>query len=204
MTDITTSAASSNGTGGASTNGADSSVNDTEIKNPESILAKNRELLALQRKQKDELDSMKNRLAEIEQQKMSAEGKKDEVITKLNEQIRSANTELSKLKTSYAVRTVQNQVKQKAAEMGCVDTDLLLKAVDLQAISVVDEEFNVDQQLLGTQMESLKKTKPFLFKKSGPDIKDGIPVNSGMQNGVDVSKMSLKEMKAFALKNNIT
>lgn len=204
MTDITT-VSSSNGTTDNSANGAAANTNGVDVKDPSAVLAKNKELLELIRKEKQSKVEMQQKLQEIEQAKLQAEGKKDELITQLQAQMKQIQTEFNKTKATYAFTSVKNQAALKAKELGCIDTDLLLKAMDLDSlqVNVVDDSFNVDHESLTTQLEQVRKTKPFLFKQAGPTIKDGVPSTQSMQKTgeVDFNKMTTAQLIEYAKKN---
>lgn len=204
MTDITT-VGSSNGTTDIQANGQTPGVNDVQVKDPNAVLAKNKELLELIRKEKQSKLEMAQKLQEIEQAKLQAEGKKDELIAQLQSQMKQIQTDFNKTKATYAFTSVKNQAASKAKELGCVDTDLLLKAMDLDSlqVNVVDDSFNVDIESLTTQLEQVRKAKPFLFKQAGPVIKDGIPSTQTMQKTgeVDFSKMTTQQLIDYAKKN---
>lgn len=201
MTDINTES-SANGTDSSKPNGQDTNVNDvTGVKDPNAVLAKNQELLALIRKEKQSKSELVLKIQEIEQAKLLAEGKKDEYITQLQNQMKTVNADLKKTKATYALKTVKDQVKIKAGLFGCIDTDLLTKAMDLESlnVSMVDDDFNVDDENLTAQLEAMRKQKPHLFKQAGPEIKDGLPGSSKMQNvGIDYSSMTLAQMQELA------
>lgn len=201
MTDVNTES-TTNGTDSKQANGHADSINDTvSVKDPNAVLAKNRELLDLVRKEKQSKSELMQKIQEIEQAKLQAEGKKDELITQLQAQMRAAQAELKKTKATYALKSVKDQVKLKASTLGCVDTDLLARAMDLESlnVSMVDDEFNVDEENLTAQLESIRKQKPFLFKQAGPEIKDGLPGTQRMQAvGTDYSKMTIEQMREMA------
>lgn len=201
MTDVNTES-TTNGTDSTKANGHADGINDTiSVKDPNAVLAKNRELLDLVRKEKQSKSELMQKIQEIEQAKLQAEGKKDELITQLQNQMKAAQAELKKTKATYALKSVKDQVKLKASTLGCVDTDLLSRAMDLESlnVSMVDDEFNVDDENLTAQIESIRKQKPFLFKQAGPEIKDGLPGTQRMQAvGSDYSKMSIEQMREMA------
>lgn len=204
MTDIT-NVSGSNGAIDNGANGTAANTNGVDVKDPSAVLAKNKELLELIRKEKQSKVEMQQKLQEIEQAKMQAEGKKDELITQLQAQMKQIQTDFNKTKATYAFTSVKNQAALKAKELGCIDTDLLLKAMDLDSlqVNVVDDSFNVDHESLTTQLEQVRKTKPFLFKQAGPTIKDGVPSTQSMQKTgeVDFNKMTTAQLIEYAKKN---
>jgi membrane-bound lytic murein transglycosylase len=205
MTDITTGS-SANGTVTTQSNGLATEVNDIQIKNPEGVLAKNKELIELVKKEKQAKADMAQRLQELEQAKMQAEGKKEELIAQLQSQIKQKEAELKTKTAKFAFKSVTEKASRKAAELGCINPELLLKALDLEQlkVSVVDEDsFDVDLDSLNGQLEQARKSMPYLFKQAGPQIKDGVPSAQGMQKTgeVDFSKMTTAQLIDYAKKN---
>ena len=195
----------SNGADHSQANGqVDSGSNATEsVKNPEAVLAKNKELVALLAKQNKEKQELLSRLQEKEQAQLQAEGKKDELIAILKKEKSEIAKMFAETKAKYAHKSVSSQVALKAKELGCVDTDLLTKAIDLETlqVSLVDDDYNVDGQGLMAKLEEIRKTKPFLFKQSGPQIRDGVPSGKVDNNQkVDFTKLSPKELIELARK----
>lgn len=205
MTDITT-VSGANGATNTQANGQATDVNDIQVKNPEAVLAKNKELLELVKKEKQSKADMMQKLQELEQAKMQAEGKKDELIAQLQTQLKQKDVEVKTKTAKFAFKSVKEQTSRKAAEMGCIDPDLLLKAMDLDAlkVDVVDEDtFSVDLETLTGQLEQVRKTKPYLFKQAGPQIKDGVPSKGEFNKAsvADFTKMSTAEIIEYAKKN---
>jgi seryl-tRNA synthetase len=206
MTDINTDSTGS-ATGSASTSGANGNGSAATIKDPTAYESKQRELLAEVKKERDARKILETRMLELDQQKMQAEGKKDEVISQLNKQITDLRDAEKKKTSKYAFKVVKEKVAAKASSLGAIDTETLLKIVDLNAlqVSVVDDDFEVDEDSITNTLETLRKEKPFLFKQAGPTIKDGTP-NGGSRTQVingapDFTKMKTDEILDWA-KNN--
>ena len=165
--------------------------------------------LAEKRNWSEKAKLLESRLKELEQEKMARDGQKDELISALQKEAKDLRESLTKTKKSYAYNSVLKQVELKAAEMGCVDTQLLTKALDLDSLTVTvvsDDDYRVDESALLPHLEKLRKEKSFLFKQAAPNFKDGVPAStSGVitSKQVDFSKMSLAEMKEYAKKQNI-
>jgi hypothetical protein len=160
-------------------------------------------LLAEKKKEQEKRRGLEERLSLLEQEKLEAEGKKDELIKTLKAQAQETAKKYNQATATYAQKLVESQLSQKAKEFGCVDTELLAKAIDLNSLEV-SEDFTVDAQSLETQLNQIRQSKPYLFKAEAPKFKDGVPTNKQQQNpATDIHKMSLEEMKKFAIERGI-
>jgi hypothetical protein len=167
------------------------------VKDPEAVLAKNRELLSNLQKEKQSKAELMQRIKEIEQSKLQAEGKKDELIAQLQADIREANGNYNKTKAKYALKTVKSQIALKAKELGCIDTEMLTKAMNLEGlqVNIVDDDFNVDEANLMTELDAVRKQKAYLFKQPGPEFRDSTPNTNIAKTGpVDFSKMTTAQI----------
>ena len=202
MTDINT-ASGSGGSTSVSSSGTTDETSGQVGKNQVSYDSYQKALTEKKNAQA-KMAELENKLKEFEQDKLQAQGKKDELIQSLQKQLKETTTDFSKTKANYAMKAVTAQVEKRAAEMGCVDSDLLTKAMNLESlkVSVVDDDFNVDGESLTTQLEMVRKSKPYLFKQAGPQIKDGVPNNQVQQNKpVDFTNMTTAQIVEWAKKN---
>ena len=129
------------------------------VKNPEAVLAKNRELLNEKKALATKIAELESLQKEAQNQKLEAEGRKDELIKSLREENKEIKSKLSKTQQSYNWTTVSNQIKEAAAGKGCKDPNALLKLLgsdDLNAIEV-DENFNVNQEDLDRVLDKASK-----------------------------------------------
>lgn len=145
---------------------------------------------------KAELRVREEKLTLAEQEKLSAEGKKDELIAKL----RGDNEKLSKgqkdmLKSVIASR-LDDQLQAEAARLGCVDLEAVSKLVDLSDVEVDEKTFRADKAKLTEVLEDLKKSKPYLFNKVGPKINGKLPSGKVIEGekGKKLSDLSKDEL----------
>lgn len=172
-------------------------VSEETVKNPEAVLAKNRELLNEKKQMAQKIAEFESRFKEISDQKLMAEGKKDELIKSLRDENREVKERLSKTQHSYQWTTVSNQIKEAAVAKGCKDPNALLKLLsddDLNAIEV-DENFSVNTEDLNRVLD--KASKQFSnIKLFGSDVKvdDIIPSNTiKTKSTAEMSRDELKE-----------
>ncbi len=149
-------------------------ADDIIVNNPEAVLKKNRELLGVNKNLKSELEEIKSKFDELENNRLASEGKKDDLLKKLQENLSEKEKALKTMQAKYAYNVVTNQVKTFAEKAGCLNADHLLKLGDLSTLEV-DENFNVPQDGIKGFIESLQKEAPYLFKKDAPNINDKKP-----------------------------
>ena len=149
---------------------------------------------------KSKLQDAEAKLAENEQIKLEADGKKDEVIEKLRKEKADLFETNKNLTTTYAETQVRRQIELKAKELGCVDTDALVKLMDYDGLDI-DDGYNISTQSLDMVMLKAKQDKSYLFSKPNPNVQDGAPVTSVSNGGVDLSKMNTKQIIEMARKS---
>jgi phenylalanyl-tRNA synthetase alpha subunit len=174
---------------------------DVKPNNIEAIEAKKLEALAEAKKAKDEARELKRKLEAIEQEKLESQGKYADINKSLKDKLAEYESQLSNTKKTYAYNAVTSVIKQKAAEMGAVNTEKVLKLMDKSDMELitVDDNFNVDMSTVVSVLEKMKKDNEDigLFKRNTPPVKDVNP-NPGHFNGVKdtgTKGKSLAELK---------
>lgn len=149
------------------------------VKNPEGVLSKNRELLGINKKLSTELSELRDQLERHQEDKQISEGKKDDVISKLREEVRKLKNDLTETIDTYNWNTVESQIKTFATKEGCSDADKLIKLIDNSELSAleVDSKFRVNQDDLAGFVGKLKKDNAFLFPETSANINDINPSN---------------------------
>jgi len=189
--DITSGGAdSAQGSAQTASGGAEGAETSPAKRAYEGILSE----LKTERQKRRELEE---RVQATEAEKLLEQGKLKEYADTLKTQLEKASTELKSMKQSFAFTTVKGQIEREASRLGCVDTELLLKAIDLDKIQV-DDAFNVETQSLSQVLEATRKSKPYLFKHEGPKVKDGVPVPTTTSGKPDFSKMTKQQLIEFA------
>ena len=113
-----------------------------------------REKKAMQSK----LQDAQEKLTKYEQDLLAAEGKKDDVIKSLRDQLEQSNSKLKETTSTFAWNTVQGQIKTEAKANGCVNPDKLIRLLSpekLKAIEV-DDNYNVNGDDLKRIIEEAK------------------------------------------------
>lgn len=159
-----------------------------------------RKLLGEKKQVQSQLQEAMTRLETLEQEKLSAEGKKDELITTVQKKLTEANDKLKKVVGAFQYRAVSNKFVEKARAEGCLKPEKLMQLADLSQIEVdVDNDFSVSDESVTSIIEGLKKEVPFFFQKNNITVIDQVPGNINSQVGPqDLTKKSMDELMALA------
>lgn len=163
--------------------------NEPEIKDPKAVLDKNRELLGKNKNLSTQNKELQDKLAQIEQEKLSAEGKKDELIESLKKKV----SDLESNTKNLGWNMVSSQIAVEAAKRGCVNTNTLMKVIDFQNASINTDDFSIAQDDVKTILDNAMKDHEYLFKKNVTPPKDGGVGNSTPT--VDLKKMTTEQLK---------
>lgn len=166
-----------------------------EIKNPDAVLKKNRELLAKLKIEQDKAKSIQEKLEQIEQEKLAQAGKKDELIESLKTKTKTLEEQYKQATQSFALKTVNSQVLEAARAMGCEKPEVIMKLADLSSVTVNDD-FSVDSEALKIALDKVKEDVPALFKKVAAAPRDGVPA-TGDVKAKTPDQMSIAELKAL-------
>ncbi len=148
-----------------------------QVRNPEAVLNKNRELLGINKKLSGRLAELESMVKATEQEKLSAQGKKDEVIESLRDEISQLKGKIKQKDEAYSWNTIESQVKQYAVKEGCVDPEKLIRLiddVDFESLDV-DSRFRINQDDLSRLVSKAKKDNHFLFDGQKADVDDLTP-----------------------------
>lgn len=140
-----------------------------------------RRLLAEKKKAQARLMELEERASRLEQEKLEAEGSKDQLIEKLKTQLAEKDKKYKSAIGNYAFTSVRSQIEAEASKVGCVDTEALTRLVDLDTLDVDDETFRADQEQVKMLIDEVKQKRPYLFSKHGPKLDPHVP-NIGNTN----------------------
>lgn len=134
-------------------------------------------------------------LDRMEQDKLAAEGNKDELITKLQQRVNESEQELKKRDADFAWTAVTSQIQAKAADMGCVNTESLIKLAtdDLQAFDGIGEDFKVDEDKLKGFLEEQSKKHSYLFQPKKVNVQGVTPGGAPLNNQKSLNEMTAAE-----------
>jgi hypothetical protein len=153
-----------------------------------------RRLLGEKKKVQAEYETTRAELERLKQQEMEAKGEEKKLIDSLRKQLADRDKDLLDVKTNYTFRSLESSLMAEALRQGCIDTDALIKLIDIKSIEINDD-LTVNQDDLKRAISDVATKRTWLFKKKVGDVKDGVPrVNKDDLNGkVDFSKLSLSE-----------
>ncbi len=152
----------------------DKSENEEVVRNPESVLAKNKELLGKQRDLKERLAELEAQKSLMEQSKLESAGKKDELIESLRKTLKEEQDSRKVERNSYAYSVVSSKVREEAAKQGCLDTRSFIKLLEKDDFNTLEisDDYNVNGDDLKRLVESKRNALHFLFKKDIPPTSD--------------------------------
>ena len=140
------------------------------------------------------------RLKTLEDQRLFEQGNKDELIKSLRTKLDAESKKTKDLYGSFARKSLSAQLRSAASEAGCIDPDAVMSLADLSALEVDANTLEADGDEIKDVINGLKKSKPYLFQKSGPKLNaklpNGIAVGPGGQP--DLKNMSDGELQALA------
>jgi hypothetical protein len=138
--------------------GSHDNISDISAKDSVSYES-HKKLLGEKKNLQTKFEQMQAEIESFRQEKMSAEGKKDDVINSLRQQLEERTKEAKELKNNFAWNTVQTQIKNEASAKGCVNPDKLIRLLSKEEINgiEIDESFNVNHQDLSKLIENAKK-----------------------------------------------
>ena len=148
-----------------------------------------------------ENDALKARLAALEQDKMQAEGNKDELISALRKQLGETESKLKQDRSSYTWNVVGAQIKSELATRGVSDPDKALKFAaavhkdDLSTVEV-DDKYNVNGEDLKRFVDKFlneNQSMGFISKVAPKDLSPGKVEMTGHEDK-KTSKMSDEEI----------
>jgi len=116
-----------------------------------------------------EFNQLKERLSSLEQEKLEAEGNKDELIQSLRKELNERKTREKTIIGSIALSQGKNALVDEAVKAGCNSPEILTKLLegDLQGLEY-DQEFRPDRDQVRTLVEEARKKNPILFSKEPP------------------------------------
>lgn len=147
----------------------------------------------------EKLSDYEARLQELEEQKLSAEGKKDELIDTYKSQLDDYKNKLQATHRDFAWRTLQKEFDKEASRQNCINSQKLLKLIDKDDLATIEigEDFSVNTESLVSIIEKSKKENPFLFDPNNVKAAAiGTPQIKPKENkDNDIKKLSMKELE---------
>lgn len=166
------------------------------IKNPEAVLAKNKELLSKMATSKEELEQLRTWKKDQEMAVEEKKGNYENVIKSLRDELTETKGALKTKEQSFAWNSVENQIKQAAIKAECKNPEKLMKLIDKGDLKSLEigEDYSINSDDLNRLMEKAKKENDFLFGTKTLNINDVAPTGRP-DTKVDVSAMSAAQYK---------
>lgn len=133
------------------------------------------EVAAEAKRYRKEVEKYRNAARDAESAKLAEQGKWKDLYEQERQNRSELEQSLTETKSRYAYTSVINQIKDEAAQMGCVDFEVLEKILPVSDLEV-DENYNVNKDQVKAMLEMQQKKRSWLFQKGAPKIFDGKPV----------------------------
>ena len=157
-----------------------------------------RKLLGEKKKVQSELVALREKVETFEHEKLSSEGRKEEVIQSLRDQLSETKNALRETKQTFAWNSVESQIKQAAVNAGCVAPDKLVRLMGQEELKSLDitDDFRVNSDDLNSLIARAKKDHEDigLFGKKKVNVNDVQGVNKIKSKKIE--EMSTEELVA--------
>jgi hypothetical protein len=157
-----------------------------------------KKLLGEKKKLQQQFEEMQSHLQQLTTDKLSAEGKKDELIDSLKKRASTTEEKLNKAVSYFANRAVTSALREEALKAGCINVDDLIKLSDLSLVEV-SEDFEVGMDQVRQVVEEAKKSRGYLFNSKAPSVKTGTP-NGKVDSETDWKSLPPVEQAKLAMK----
>lgn len=123
------------------------------------------------KKARAQMTEMAERLQSLEQEKLQAEGKVQDLLESVTKERDDLKSRLAQAHGSFAQGRAMDVIVDEANKMGVASTGLLRKAVsDKIADLEFDDEYRPNSEQVKMILEDLRKEEPFLFSKAAPSV----------------------------------
>lgn len=175
-------------------------ANNSQGEDVEGIKKNRDKLLAEVKKLKKAMTEQSSVLEQTANDKLAAEGKKDELIAQYKKQLDDVSKKNKEIYANFAFSNVKSQLASEAVKFGCVDVDALIALADLSGVDVDDQNYKADEVLIKGIVEEMKIKKPYLFNKKTPAFDSSFPnaTAQGSKGGTDLKNMSSAQLLELA------
>lgn len=177
---------------------------ETKVRDPEAVLAKNRELLGDVKSLKEELNNLREFKNSIEIEKKERKGEYQDIIAKFREENNKLKDQLKERDSRSAYKALKNQFAQEAKELGCQDAETFFEIAmtkhkdEFAGISFDENEEKYPQEYLRDVTEKLKESYPYMFTSKSvnhtPVRVNGVVNTTGNKDLKDMSQGELMAM----------
>jgi sugar-specific transcriptional regulator TrmB len=126
------------------------------------------------KKTESEFNSLSERLRQLEQEKLAAEGNKEKLIESLKSEVNETKKKYQTTVGAFAISQAKNVLIDEAVKQGCNSVDVLTKFLedDLVNLDFQEDGFTPDRAQVKMLVENARKKAPILFAKGAPNIAD--------------------------------
>lgn len=155
--------------------------NQETVKNPDAVLAKNRELLSQINKLKSERDEYKTYKEQTELERKERKGEFTEVIQKLKEENKSLKDSIAGMKNDSVFKTLKSQFTSEAKNLGCHDPEMFFEMAmvkhktEFAPLAFDESAERYDQAEIKEVTEKLKDNFSYMF---GAESINHTPINN--------------------------
>lgn len=150
------------------------------------------------------LEERERELNSLKEEKLKEQGQWQKMFETERAERLKLEEQTKRDRANFAYKTVTSVVASEAVKAGCAKVDDLIKLATadglISDLEVSNEDFTVTQESLKVMLDKAVKSYPYLFGKSTPTIRDGVPSQTKTQrpNGKDLSTMKMDELIAMA------
>lgn len=114
---------------------------------------------------------LQEKITKLEQEKLEAEGNKDQLIESLRKELTERKTRERTIVGNIALSQGRNALVDEAVKAGCNSPEILTKLLesDLQGLEY-DQEFKPDREQVKALVDEARKKNPILFSKEPPKV----------------------------------
>lgn len=183
-------------------NEKENNFQEEKANNIEAMERKNRELLGLVKKYKEELQNVRKVVDELKQAELEKQGKYTDLYKQAQEELAKTRQELELERENFKRDKIKSHIARKAIEKGALDVDLIYRLIDQEDYALVnfDERGNIDDQSVEQLLNlASQRTKIDLFKPRVVNTKDAPLIPAHKVNIAShqktISQMDLNELK---------
>lgn len=155
-----------------------------------------RKTLSEAKKSKAQLTEAMERLQMLEQEKLQAEGKTQELLQSVIKERDSYKSRLAEAHGAFAQGRAMDAIIDEANKMGVASTGLLRKAIGDKVNDLeFDDEYRPNSEQVKMLLESIRQEEPLLFSKQAPKVADHkFNPQAGQTKGKALKDMSKDEL----------
>lgn len=169
------------------------------VKNNEQVAYESyQKVLKEKRNYQAKLEDYELKLQELQEEKLSAEGKKDELIDTYRKQLSEYKDNLEKTKQNFAWSSLTKAVELEAKSRNCTNTSKLIRLMDKEDFKAIEmnEDYSINTESLKTVLDKTMKENPFLFNSNIKFSANGNPSSKPVEEKkLDIKNLSDEEIK---------